>query len=51
MVITCVRRTMGKELLCSRRLLLGEESIVWLLRACHGPSEKGLDDLLHTRSL
>ena len=29
MVITCVRRTMGKELLCSRRLLLGEESIVW----------------------
>jgi len=29
MVITCVGRTMGKELLCSRRLLLGEESIVW----------------------
>jgi len=29
MVIACVRRTMGKELLCSRRLLLGEESIVW----------------------
>jgi len=29
MVITCVRRTMGKELICSRRLLLGEESIVW----------------------
>jgi len=28
-VITCVGRTMGKELLCSRRLLLGEESIVW----------------------
>jgi len=29
MVITCVGRTMGRELLCSRRLLLGEESIVW----------------------
>jgi len=29
MVITCVGRTMGKELLCSRRLLLSEESIVW----------------------
>jgi len=29
MVIRCVGRTMGKELLCSRRLLLGEESIVW----------------------
>jgi len=29
MVITCVGRTMGKELLCSRWLLLGEESIVW----------------------
>jgi len=29
MVITCVGRTMGKERLCSRRLLLGEESIVW----------------------
>jgi len=29
MVITCVGRTMGKELLCSLRLLLGEESIVW----------------------
>ncbi|QCD96147.1 hypothetical protein DEO72_LG6g849 [Vigna unguiculata] len=29
MVITCVECTMGKELLCSRRLLLGEESIVW----------------------
>jgi len=29
MVITCVRRMMGKELICSRRLLLGEESIVW----------------------
>ena len=29
MVIACVGRTMGKELLCSRRLLLGEESIVW----------------------
>jgi len=28
MVITCVERTMGKELLCSRQLLLGEESIV-----------------------
>jgi len=28
MVITCVGSTMGKELLCSRRLLLGEESIV-----------------------
>jgi len=34
MVITYVRRTMGKELLCSRRLLLGEESIVWWLRVC-----------------
>jgi len=29
MVIACVGRTMGKELLCSRRLLLGEKSIVW----------------------
>ena len=29
MVIACVGRTMGKELLCSRRLLFGEESIVW----------------------
>jgi len=29
MVITCVGRTMGKELICSRRLQLGEESIVW----------------------
>ena len=29
MVIACVGRTMGKERLCSRRLLLGEESIVW----------------------
>jgi len=29
MVIACVGRTMGKELLCSRRLLLDEESIVW----------------------
>ena len=29
MVITCVGRTMGNELLCSHRLLLGEESIVW----------------------
>jgi len=29
MVITCVGRMMGKELLCSRRLLLGEESMVW----------------------
>jgi len=29
MVIACVGRTMDKELLCSRRLLLGEESIVW----------------------
>jgi len=29
MVITCVRRTMGKEQLCSRSLLFGEESIVW----------------------
>jgi len=38
MVIACVGRTMGKELICSRRLLLGEESIVWLLRACQGPS-------------
>jgi len=51
MVITCIRRTMGKELLCSCRLLLGEESIVWSLRACHGPSEGGLDILIQTRSL
>ena len=29
MVITCVGCTMGKKLLCSRRLLLGEEFIVW----------------------
>jgi len=29
MVIACVGRTMGKELLCFHRLLLGEESIVW----------------------
>jgi len=29
MVIVCVGCTMGKELLCSHRLLLGEESIVW----------------------
>ena len=29
MVIACVRRTMGKELLCFRWLLLGEESLVW----------------------
>jgi len=29
MVIACVGRTMGKELICSRQLLLGEESIVW----------------------
>ena len=29
MVVTCVERTMGKELIYSRRLLLGEESIVW----------------------
>jgi len=29
MVIACVGRTMGKELLCSLRLLLGKESIVW----------------------
>jgi len=28
-VITCVERTMGKELLCSCQLLLGEESLVW----------------------
>ena len=28
-VIICVGRTIGKELLCSCRLLLGEESIVW----------------------
>jgi len=28
-VITCVGRSMGKELISSRRLLLGEESIVW----------------------
>jgi len=51
MVITCVRRTMGKELLCSHQLLLGEESIVWWLRAGHGPSWGYLDDLLQTRSL
>jgi len=38
MVITCVGRTIGKELLCSRRLPLGEESIVWSLCACQGPS-------------
>ena len=49
-VITFVGRTMGKELLCSRRLLLGEESIVWWLRVCHGLSEWGLDVLLQTRS-
>jgi len=29
MVITCVGRTMGRKLLCSYRLLLGEKSIVW----------------------
>jgi len=29
LVIACVGLTMGKELLCSHRLLLGEESIVW----------------------
>jgi len=29
MVITCVGRMMGNERLCSHRLLLGEESIVW----------------------
>jgi len=29
MVITCVGHTMGKELICFRRLLLSEESIVW----------------------
>jgi len=29
MMITSIEPTMGKELLCSRRLLLGEESIVW----------------------
>jgi len=29
MVIACVGHTMGNELLCSRRLLLGEESKVW----------------------
>ena len=29
MVITCVGRTMGKELICFCQLLLGEESIVW----------------------
>jgi len=29
MVIACVGRTMGKELICSRWLLLGEDSIVW----------------------
>jgi len=38
MVIACVGRMMGKELLCFRRLLLGEESIIWWLRACQGPS-------------
>jgi len=51
MVITCVGRTMGKKLWCSRRLLLGEESIVWWLRACQGPSREGLDNLLQMRSL
>jgi len=30
MVIACGGRTMGNELRCSRRLLLGEESIIWL---------------------
>ena len=29
MVIICVGRTMGNELLCSRRLQLGEESLGW----------------------
>jgi len=29
MVITCVGCTMGKEQLCSCRLLLGEKFIVW----------------------
>jgi len=38
MVITCVGRTMVKELLCFCRLLLGDESIVWWLRACQGLS-------------
>ena len=38
MVIACVGRTMGKELLCSRQLLLGEESIVCWLRVCQDPS-------------
>ena len=38
MVIAYVRCTMGKELWCSRQLLLGEESIVWWLRACQDPS-------------
>jgi len=51
MVITCVGHTMGKELLCSRRLLLGEESIIWWLRACQGPSWEDLDVLLQMRSL
>jgi len=37
-VIACVGRTMGKELLCSRQLLLSEKSIVWWLRAYQGPS-------------
>ena len=38
MVIACVERTMGMEPAGSRWLLLGEESMVWLLRACQGPS-------------
>jgi len=29
MVIACVGHTIGKELLCSRQLLLGGEYIVW----------------------
>jgi len=31
MVITCVGRTMVKELFCFRQLLLGEESIVCIV--------------------
>jgi len=51
MVIACVGRTMGRELWCSRRLLLGEESIIWWLCACQGPSYETWMFLLRARSL
>jgi len=51
MVIACVGRTMGKELWCSHRLLLGEESIVWCLRACQGPSYETWMFIPQARSL